>query len=161
MIPYAYALSLPAVDIEALWTAGFRGMIVDVDNTLVGFDSAEASPAVTAWILAAKARGFRIVFLSNNFRLRVGRVATALDCEGVPNALKPLPFGFLSAMRMLKTTHSETVIVGDQLMTDILGALLVGVRGVLVNPIAEKDFPLTRVFRVIERLVIGARRPTL
>ena len=159
MIPYAYAVSLPRVDIDSLWSVGFRGLIIDVDNTLLGFDSEEPAPDVLQWIITAKARGFRLVLLSNNFSARVNRIAALIACPAVPSALKPLPFGFLRAVRLLGVSVRETLIIGDQLMTDMLGAKLIGIEGMLVNPIAQKDFPLTRIFRLIERVVIGSKRP--
>ena len=159
MMPYAYALALPAVELDALWTAGFRGIIVDVDNTLIAFDRDEIESEVRAWFHRARERGFRLVCLSNNFPPRVGQVSTSLTCPGLPNALKPLPFGFLAAVRLLGVPRRQVIVIGDQFVTDILGAACVGLPGILVNPIAEKDFPLTRVFRWIERRVIDAHRP--
>jgi HAD superfamily phosphatase (TIGR01668 family) len=159
VVPYAYALTLSAVDLDALWTAGFRGIIVDVDNTLIAFDRDEIASEVRAWFDRARTRGFRLVCLSNNFPPRVGQVSTLLGCPGVPNALKPLPFGFLVALRLLEVPRRQAIVIGDQFVTDILGAACVGLPGILVNPIVEKDFPLTRVFRWIERRVIDAHRP--
>jgi len=77
----------------------------------------------------------------------------------VPNALKPLPFGFLRALRLLGTKRSETVVIGDQVFTDVLGAKLLGLRTVLTEPIVAHDFPLTRGLRFLERLVYKRTPP--
>jgi HAD superfamily phosphatase (TIGR01668 family) len=159
MLPYAFALSLQAVDLEALWADGFRGIIVDVDNTLIAFDKDHIADEVHEWFRRAKTLGFRLVFLSNNFKNRVGAVSTMLECPGVPSAMKPLPFGFIAALRLLETSRKQTIVIGDQLVTDILGAATIGLPGILVNPIAQKDFPLTKVFRWVERRLIDSRRP--
>jgi predicted HAD superfamily phosphohydrolase YqeG len=88
----------------------------------------------------------------------VAAVAAQLDVPAVANALKPLPFGFLRAVRLLGTPRRATVVIGDQLFTDVLGAKLLGVRAVLTEPLVPVDFPLTRVLRLLERLIF-ARGP--
>jgi HAD superfamily phosphatase (TIGR01668 family) len=95
--------------------------------------------------------------LSNNFSERVAAVGAALDVPTVANALKPLPFGFLRALRMLGTARRETVVIGDQLFTDVLGAKVLGLHAVLTEPLVPKDFPLTRVLRLLERVVFDRR----
>ncbi len=99
-----------------------------------------------------------MVMVSNNFRERVAAIGAQLDVPAVPNALKPLPQGFLVALRRLGTRRAETVVIGDQLFTDVLGAKLLGLHAVLTQPIVPKDFPLTRVLRLMER-VFFARAP--
>ena len=83
-------------------------------------------------------------------------VGAKLGIPVVPNALKPLPFAFLRALRLLGTPRRATIVIGDQLFTDVLGAKLVGLRTLLTKPLVESDFPLTRVLRFLERTL--ARR---
>src|SRR6202042_3036903 len=111
------------------------------------------------WVAAALQRGFRIVMVSNNFSERVAAAGAQLGIATVPNALKPLPFGFLRALRLLGTKRRETVVIGDQLFTDVLGAKLLGLHAVLTEPIVPHDFPLTRVLRYFERLVYKRTPP--
>ena len=85
--------------------------------------------------------------LSNNFSERVAAAGAQLGVQTVPNALKPLPFGFLRALRLLGTPRRATVVIGDQVFTDMLGGKLLGLRTVLTEPIVPHDFPLTRVLR--------------
>lgn len=149
---------LPDVPLEELWARGFRGLIIDLDNTVCGYHDSTLAPGVREWVLAAKARGFSLAMVSNNFRERVAAVGAQLDVPAVPNALKPLPQGFLLALRHCGTPRSQTVVIGDQLFTDVLGAKLLGLHAVLTQPIVPKDFPLTRVLRLMER-VFFARVP--
>ncbi|HEY4441539.1 MAG TPA: YqeG family HAD IIIA-type phosphatase, partial [Candidatus Elarobacter sp.] len=128
---------------------------VDLDNTVCEYHQPELAPGVAAWVTAAKARGFRLVLVSNNFSERVASVGAQLAIPIVPNALKPLPFAFLRALALLGTPRRNTIVIGDQLFTDVLGAKLVGLRTLLTRPLIEKDFPLTRVLRFLERTIAG------
>lgn len=156
--PDLEALTLADVSLDALWDRGLRGIIVDLDNTVCGYRESTLAPGVREWIVAAKARGFRLAMVSNNFSERVAAIGAQLDVPAVPNALKPLPFGFLRALRLLGTERRATVIIGDQLFTDVLGGKALGFHAVLTQPIVAKDFPLTRVLRLMERLFF-ARTP--
>ncbi len=153
--PDLQAALLTDVSIEALWQRGFRGIIIDLDNTVCGYHESTLAPGVPEWVRAAKARGFRLAMVSNNFHERVAAVSAQLDVPAVPSALKPLPQGFLRALRQLGTQRSETVVIGDQLFTDVLGAKLLGLHAVLTEPLVPKDFPLTRLLRLMERLVFN------
>ncbi len=148
---------LADVPLAALWSDGFRGIIVDLDNTLVGYHEDVLAPEVRAWVLDARARGFQLAMVSNNFHERVAAIGADLGIAGVPSALKPLPFGFARAMRTMGTTKSATVVVGDQLFTDVLGAKLLGLHAILTEPIVRKDHATTKVLRFLERLVYGRR----
>ncbi|MFN2460442.1 MAG: YqeG family HAD IIIA-type phosphatase [Candidatus Velthaea sp.] len=156
--PDLEAATIADVPLQVLWDAGRRGIIVDLDNTVCGYRQSVLADGVRDWVVAAKARGFAVVLVSNNFRERVAAIGAQLDVAGVPNALKPLPFGFLRALRVLGTPRSQTVVIGDQLFTDVLGAKVLGLHAVLTQPIVAKDFPLTRVLRMMERLFF-ARQP--
>ena len=161
--PDAYAATLATVDRTALWTAGIRGIVLDLDNTCCAYHRPELAAGVAEWVRAAQSDGFAIVLLSNNFAERVAAVAAQLGVPAVPNALKPLPFGFLRAVRLLGTGRRTTVVIGDQLFTDVLGAKLLGYQAVLTEPLVPVDFPLTRVLRWLERAVFareGARDVT-
>jgi|HubBroStandDraft_4_1064222.scaffolds.fasta_scaffold00026_23 HAD superfamily phosphatase (TIGR01668 family) len=156
--PDRFAPRLHDVPHEELEAAGIRGLIVDLDNTLLGFRETELAREHIDWVERAQARGFRIVMLSNNFSERVRRLAAELNVACFPNALKPLPFGFLRAKRCLQLRRREIAVVGDQLFTDVLGGKLCGLYTILTEPIELKDFAVTRVFRYFERLMLRERR---
>lgn len=156
--PDRFAPRLKDVDLEDLQRCGLRGLIVDLDNTLLGFAQTELAADHLAWIRDAHDRGFAICMVSNNFSERVRSIARQLDILCVPNALKPLPFGFLRAKKMLGLPRREIAVVGDQLFTDVLGAKLCGHYAILTEPIETKDFPITRLFRFFERLMLPQRR---
>ena len=157
--PDRFAPRLHDVSLDELEAAGIRGLIVDLDNTLLGFRATELASEHLAWVASAHERGMRIVMVSNNFNERVQVVAARLGILGaVPNALKPLPFGFLRAKKMLGLPRRCIAVVGDQLFTDVLGGKICGHYTILTEPIETKDFALTKVFRFFERLMLPARK---
>jgi len=158
--PNGHAASLADVAIDELWERGWRGIILDLDNTCCPYHQPHLADGVAGWVAAARDRGLRIVMVSNNFNERVAAVGAQLGIPTVPNALKPLPFGFWRAMRLLGTPRRATGVIGDQVFTDVLGAKLLGLRCVLTEPIVAHDFPLTRVLRKLERVVYKRRPPT-
>jgi uncharacterized protein len=156
--PDRFAPRLHDVPHEELEAAGIRGLIVDLDNTLLGFRETELAQEHLDWVARAHERGFRIVMLSNNFSERVNALAAQLDVACFPNALKPLPFGFLRAKKYLQMRRREIAVVGDQLFTDVLGGKICGLYTILTEPIEAKDFAVTRFFRFFERLMLRGRR---
>ena len=157
--PDRFAPRLADVLHEELEAAGIRGLIVDLDNTLMGFHETELGQEHLEWVERAHDRGFKMVMLSNNFSTRVRSIADQLRIACIPNALKPLPFGFLRAKRMLGLPRRQIAVVGDQLFTDVLGGKFCGHYTILTEPIEAKDFPITMMFRYIERLMLPERRP--
>jgi HAD superfamily phosphatase (TIGR01668 family) len=155
--PDAFARRLATISLEDLAARGFRGIIVDLDNTLVGYGQEHILPDDAAWIARARAGDFRVCLVSNNFDERVRRVGSELGVPAISSALKPLPRGFREALTVLGTRKDETVVVGDQLFTDVLGAKLLGLHAILTEPLVAHDWLGTRVLRFFERLLLGAR----
>lgn len=159
--PDRYVSRLAALPHEELEGLGFRGLIVDLDNTLMGFRQKEICEDHLVWCERAHDRGFKMVMVSNNFTERVTGVAQQLRIPCIPNALKPLPFGTMRALRMLDLPRSEVAVVGDQLFTDVLSGKFCGLYTILTEPIETKDFPVTRVFRFFERMILPERPNSL
>jgi HAD superfamily phosphatase (TIGR01668 family) len=147
--------TLPEVSLDELAAWGVTGIVVDLDNTVCAYHRPELAPGVAAWVEGARKRGFALVLVSNNFSERVASIGAQLGIPVVANALKPLPFAFLRALRLLGTPRRATVVIGDQLFTDVLGAKLLGLRTILTKPLVSNDFPLTRVLRFLERTIAG------
>ena len=147
--------TLPDVSLDDLWALGMRGIVVDLDNTVCAYHQPELAPGVAEWVSDARQRGFKLVLVSNNFSERVASVGGTLGIPVVANALKPLPFAFRRALKLLGTPRAATVVIGDQLFTDVLGAKLLGLRTVLTTPLVDREFPLTRVLRFLERTIAG------
>jgi uncharacterized protein len=156
--PDRFVSRLAAVSLDDLSSQGFHGLIIDLDNTLMGFRQTELEADHLNWVQEAHARGFRMVMVSNNFTDRVTGIARQLNIACVPNALKPLPFGVMRAVRILGLPRRQIAVVGDQLFTDVLSGKLCGLHTILTEPIEAKDFPVTKIFRFLERLMLPERR---
>lgn len=156
--PDRFAPRLCEVSLEDLGAAGIRGLILDLDNTVVGWGGTEIADEHLAWVREARDRGMRLVMLSNNFSDRVTHIAQKMDIPFVARALKPLPVGFLCALRVLGLPRRQVAVVGDQLFTDVLGGKLCGLYTILTEPLESKDHPITNAFRFLERLMLPQRR---
>ena len=158
--PDDYLSSVVLVDPEALCARGVRVVLLDIDNTLVPRDTHILSAETKAWVMRLKANGLRPCLLSNNWHRVVFSYAEELDIPIVYKAMKPLPFGYLRALRKVARTRDErAVMIGDQIFTDVLGARIIGLSTILVTPQATKDLWYTLLLRRLEQLVLGAKRP--
>jgi HAD superfamily phosphatase (TIGR01668 family) len=152
--PTSYAPSVGAIDIDALLANGFSGVIIDLDNTLVGYRQLAPGDADASWIMAAGERGLRVVMVTNNATPWAAGIAKTLGIPCIPNARKPLPAGFRRALELLALPRQSVIVVGDQLFTDILGAKLFGLAAILVEPLVRHDPLNTRWLRLLERWLL-------
>lgn len=152
--PTSYAPRVAEIDLEKLALGGFSGVIIDLDNTLVGYRQLVPDDRDAGWIVAARERGLRVVMVTNNATPWAVTVAENLGIPCIANARKPLPSGFSRALAVLELPREVVVVVGDQLFTDILGAKLFGLAAILVEPLAEHDPLNTRWLRTLERWLL-------
>jgi uncharacterized protein len=108
---------------------------------------------VAAWVARLRDAGLRFCLLTNNYSPHVRRVGDALSMPIVRGALKPLRGGFVAAQRALGTAPARTLVIGDQLFTDVLGAKAAGMRAIVVTPLGRREFPTTKILRAFERPV--------
>jgi HAD superfamily phosphatase (TIGR01668 family) len=157
--PHAYAPRITHIDPRQLRARGIRGVIVDLDNTLVGFRALVPLAEDAAWIEAAHAAGVRVAMVTNNGTPWASQVAKDLGVPCIARARKPLPRSFRRALAILELRREEVVVIGDQLFTDVLGGRLAGFEVILVEPLVRRDPWNTRPLRWIERIVMrGVRR---
>ncbi|TLM97336.1 MAG: YqeG family HAD IIIA-type phosphatase, partial [Actinobacteria bacterium] len=147
------------IDLADLSASGIDTLLVDLDNTLLPRDTNEIPDDLRAWSATLAEQGFRVCLVSNNWHQRVHTVATQLGFQLVAKAVKPLPFAFLRALRLVGSKRRQAVIVGDQVFTDVLGGKLLGIRTILVTPLSETDLPHTLFLRRLEARVLAGRRP--
>lgn len=153
--PKAYFDRLALLDLAELERLGYRALLFDVDNTITTWNSPDIAPEVVAWFAALADSSLQGCIISNNSAERLRPLAEQLGLQFVSKARKPLPVGYRRAMRLLGVEKRQTLMIGDQLLTDILGANLAGVDSVLLKPISlAKEFRWTYVNRRIERLII-------
>lgn len=153
--PDRYLSSTYKIDFDAYYKKGYRGIIFDIDNTLVphGAPADERSKKLFAHL---KELGFKVVLLSNNKEPRVKMFNDAVQVSYIFKAGKPLKKNYLKAMEMMGTDKGNTLFVGDQLFTDVWGAKRTGIHNVLVQPIDKKEEIQIVLKRYLEKVVLSS-----
>ena len=151
--PDEYLESTYRINFEELYRKGYRGIIFDIDNTLVphGAPSDEKSEKLFENL---KQIGFQCCLLSNNQYQRVSSFNEKIQVHFIENAHKPSRKNYLKAMDIMGTSLENTLFVGDQLFTDVYGAKRVGIHNILVKPIHPKEEIQIVLKRKLEKIVL-------
>lgn len=151
--PTEYVPGIAEVTPGWLGERGIKGVVFDIDNTVVAQD-APADEAAKRYFAQLHAAGIKTFILSNNIEPRVKAFAEAVGCDYYHKAQKPSRRGYLAAIRRMHLKRKEVVVIGDQLFTDIWGANRSRIRSVLVAPVEpKKDTAGVRLKRPFEKLV--------
>lgn len=156
--PDVYVRSIYDIDLNMLKKRSISCLIMDIDNTLTPWNSSEISDKLWNWVQKAHGEGFRICLLSNNGQKRVKELSAKLGVAYIYNAAKPRRRSYQRALDIMDTTYEHAAVIGDQLLTDILGGKRMGMFTILVDPIDEREFIGTKVMRWIEG-VLFRRHP--
>ncbi len=151
--PDEEAESAYGIDYEVLYKRGFRGIIFDIDNTLVPH-GAPADERAAALFARLRGLGFETLLLSNNREPRVKSFADEVGARYIYKAGKPGRAGYEKAMELMKTGPASTLFVGDQLFTDVWGARNAGILSYLVKPIHPKEEIQIVLKRRLEAVVL-------
>ncbi len=151
--PDAWVDSTYQIDFEKIYEKGFRGLIFDIDNTLVPH-GAPADQRAIALFLRLKELGFSCCLLSNNQIERVSSFNEPIQVFFIENAHKPSVRNYRRAMEMMGTDEKTTLFIGDQLFTDVYGAKRAGLKSVLVSPIHPKEEIQIVLKRYLEKIVL-------
>lgn len=153
-LPSEYVKSIYDITPEHLQNKGIKGIITDLDNTLVEWDRPEATPEVIEWLKGMKDAGIFVTVVSNNNETRVKNFCDPLELPFIHTARKPLRRSFLHALGKMGIHKEEVVVIGDQLLTDIFGGNRKGLHTILVVPVASSDGFFTKFNRKIERRIM-------
>ncbi len=141
------------ISIEFIQKNKLKALILDVDNTLIGYDQ-KLSEEKIKWAKNLKGQGVKLYILSNtNKKEKVKKVATLLGIPYILFAKKPLKSGFLKIQKELQIEPEQIGVVGDQIFTDIIGGNRCKMFTILVEPINEKDLLITAWKRPIEQMI--------
>jgi len=155
LVPDQRLKNIFEIDADYLKSIGIKGIITDMDNTLVPWSDRTVYPKLAQWFAALKDKGFKIYIVSNNSRDRGAMLARELDLPAIWYAVKPRRKAFRKAISEMQLAPEEVAVVGDQILTDVLGGNRLGLHTILVAPISEKEFFWTKLTRQIERIVVG------
>ena len=154
-LPNEYVKSIFHITPESLKERGVKGIITDLDNTLVEWDRPDATPEIISWLSTMKAANILVTIVSNNNDERVKVFSEPLGIPYISKARKPLRSPFIRAINTMGIKKEEAVVIGDQLLTDILGGNRKGLYTILVVPVATSDALITKFNRKIERLIMA------
>jgi HAD superfamily phosphatase (TIGR01668 family) len=138
---------------------GKKAMLIDLDNTILPRDNPVLTKEVVAWFSELQAVGITICLVSNAWMGRAKPFARQLKIRYVDHGVKPLPFAFILGLIKCKAWPWQTVMVGDQVFTDVLGGTIMGMKTFMVPPLAKHDLTHTLMLRKLERFIIRDRKP--
>lgn len=119
--------AIAQIEIDCLIKSGIKGIILDLDNTIISEDDRYLSPGAEEWITQTKLAGLQFFILSNGKRsYRVKYWSHRLNIQAISPAKKPFPFAFHQAITYMKVNPKQVVVIGDSLHTDVVGAWLSG-----------------------------------
>jgi len=148
------------IDYEGLYKAGYRGILFDIDNTLVEH-GADANQKAIDLFERLKKIGFKTCLISNNSNERVSRFNNRINTNYIYKAKKPSSKSYYEATKLMGTRVDNTVFVGDQIFTDVYGANKIGMLTYLVKPIGPKEEIQIVLKRKLERIVLYFYRRAL
>ena len=140
--------------VDFLKKEGIRGVILDIDNTLEPYEHPEPGEHVKQWLSDLKDAGIGCAFVSNNNKERIELFNKELCLPAFPKAAKPFKKNVLKAMAIIGSDKSDTVLMGDQVFTDVWAAHNAGIVAILVPPIRDKRDLLTKFKRLLEKPVL-------
>lgn len=154
--PRAIFEAIWEIDLDWLRSLGVRALLVDLDNTLVDWNGSLLRPQVLNWLARARESGLTVCICSNARRSRrVAEIARQAQAGWLAPAGKPGCGRIRRLIGGMGLPPSEVAMVGDQILTDVLAGNRLGTITLLVRPLSRRDFPLTKIARLVERLLLA------
>lgn len=154
LYPNLYLKNTTEITEEILINNNIKGIILDVDNTLLYYDKTMLKN-VDTWCKVLKNKGIKFCIVSNsNNKEKIKMIASKLDIPYISFGMKPLKIGLNKAKKILKLESPQIAVVGDQIFTDVFGANRSKMFSILVEPLETKDIFITRIKRPIEEAII-------
>lgn len=142
------------ITLEILNKYNITALILDVDNTLSTHHGQVLTDGLEVWLDTMKKAGIKLTVLSNSNSKRLTPFAEKIGLDFISLGLKPLPFGYLRALKRLGVKKQNAAIVGDQIFTDTLGGNLIGLNTILLTPIKPETSLRFRMKRKVESFLI-------
>lgn len=148
-IPFAKAKSVYEIDLNFFTKLGIKNVLVDLDNTLDSYKLFVPTERAFKLKESFDTLGIRMIIVSNNKGKRVSSYANKLGVEYLPNTGKPFPFKLNKLIKEKGLNLSETIFIGDQMMTDMVASKKAGLRNILTDKIVKEDQWTTRINRLL------------
>lgn len=154
LYPDKYIEDVTKITLDFLKENSIYGIILDVDNTIIDFDKNFLN-GVDKWCENLKENGIKFCILSNTNKIKkVVKAANYLKVPFIYFAQKPSKKGFKKAKRVLNLNELNIAVVGDQILTDVLGGNKMNMYTILTKPIDKRDILITKIKRPIEKMIL-------
>ena len=155
LYPDIYQKSIYTIDYNKLKERNIKCLLFDLDNTCVPYIDKRPTKKLKNFFDELTQQGFKVIIFSNSPKSRLEIFKKELNVDCCYSAKKPFKSKFHKVLKLYNYDITEAAIIGDQMLTDILGGNRVGITTILVNPISDIDMPLTKVNRFVERKIIN------
>jgi len=152
-VPNSYYKSVYDINYDKLKKKKIKCIMFDLDNTLALIDEGVPPEKVVKFIKKLN-KDFDTYIISNNNKARIEKFCSCFDSIFVSFALKPMTKGFRRIKKIGNYKNEEMCMIGDQIMTDILGGNRFGCYTILVDPLGKKDLKITSFNRMLEKAIL-------
>jgi HAD superfamily phosphatase (TIGR01668 family) len=154
LCPRLIVKSINDIDTKKLRSLRINGLIFDLDNTIIPWDSKNMPQDISLWLRHLLDLNYKVCLVSNNRKRRVKEIAGLFGIPFIHRAFKPAKTGFRKAIRAMDLPPEEVAVIGDQLFTDILGGNRLGLFTIWVSPLTAREFIFTKMTRQLERVTV-------
>ena len=151
--PDIYQNSIYDIPYKKLKRRGIKCLLFDLDNTIASLNTLEPDSKFLDFIYKLQDEGFKIIILSNASKARVTPFKEQANIDSSYHSMKPLKKKYQKIMKLYHYKDTDIACIGDQLLTDVLGANRMGITSILVNPISNDDHILTKIARFFEKRI--------
>ena len=159
--PNLYVSSFRNVELDLLKQMNIKGLILDIDNTLVATSVETPDGDVVKWIEKMKYAGIKLCIVSNASMKRVKIFNDNMNIHSIHRASKPSKKSFVKAANIMGLKNEQVAVIGDQIFCDILGGNITNMYTILVKPISKREFWFVKLKRFPERIVLASYRKTV
>lgn len=152
--PDIYSKSIFDVNYKKLKEKGIKCILLDLDNTIAPVNIEKPDNKMKKFLYELKEKGFHLIIMSNSQKKRVEPFKNELELDSAAFSMKPRKAKYMKILKTFGYKPEEVAAIGDQLLTDVLGANRMQITSILVNPMSKKDGISTNLNRIIERMII-------
>lgn len=131
-----------------------KGIVLDIDNTLEPYENRLPGSKVLTWLSTLEEKGIKASIVSNNNKERVTTFNESIGLPAYFKGGKPFKKNVVRAMKEMETSKENTILMGDQIFTDVWAARNAGIRAILVSPIKDKKDVFTKFKRQLEKIIL-------
>ena len=154
IIPDSYYASIYDIDYDLLMKHKIDTILFDIDNTITKVDDLNVPQETINLFENLKTKNFKLLIFSNNHVERAQPISKILDVKMLADAGKPQKEAYDKALKILDSKKENTVAIGDQILSDIVGAKKYGIKSILVDQLSEENNIQTGMAQKLQKIMI-------